>query len=488
MSKLFFLYLIIPVLMLVLFFLSKDLTLPERVEDTGISRAFLKISLYIYQKLKARPFSFSREKIRTYLITIEHKKDLEDLETEYFIRKISIVLLMATAGSFLSLMLCLSTGTKGQITEKGSLERSDFGGKEYGVDLVASDDVGNELGQYHLSVENRVYTDDEANSLFELASKELETVVLKGNESFDRVTTDLDLVESIEGFPFEIRWKLDNYEVLHFDGRLIEEKIPEDGLVVELVANYSYKDLHWQQVFYANILPKVLNPAERAYVEIEKMLQSADEQSQETGEIVLPKTYEDRQIIWNQKIKDNSILLLLLTLIGGAASYVLKDKELKKTMEERQQELLSDYPQFVSKLVLYMGAGMTVRNVFSKLAASYVKKRESGAQKRYLYEEILRVNRELMTGASESETYERFGARCMAKQYTRLSTLLSQNIRKGNSELLSLLSEESKKAFEERMEKVRKTGEEAGTKLLMPMIIMLVIVMIMIMIPAYMAF
>ena len=275
---------------------------------------------------------------------------------------------------------------------------------------------------------------------------------------------------------------------MHFDGRLIEEKIPEEGVVVELVANYSYKDLRYQQVFYANILPKVLNPAERAYVEIEKMLRSADEESAEDGEILLPENYEDHQIIWSQKLKDNSLLLLLLTLIGGAASYVLKDKELKKTMEERQQELLSDYPQFVSKLVLYMGAGMTVRNVFEKLSFSYVKKRESGAEKRYLYEEILRVNRELKTGASESEAYERFGARCATKQYTRLSTLLSQNIRKGNGELLALLSEESKKAFEERMDKVKKTGEEAGTKLLLPMIIMLVIVMAMIMIPAYMAF
>ena len=488
MSKLFFLYLIIPLLMLVLFFLSKDLTLPERVEDTGISRIFLKISLYIYQKLKARPFSFSREKIRTYLGTLEHRKDIESLETEYFIRKISIALLMASAGSFLSLMLCISSGTGGKITENGSLERGDFGGKEYGVDLVASDEAGNELGQYHLSVENRAFTDKETENLFELASKELETLVLNGNESFDRVTTDLDLVESIEGFPFDIRWKLDNYEVMHFDGRLIEDKIPEEGVVVELVANYSYKDLRYQQVFYANILPKVLNPAQRAYVEIEKMLKSADEESAEDREIFLPKTYEDHQIIWSQKLKDNSLLLLVLTLIGGAASYVLKDKELKKNMEERQQELLSDYPQFVSKLVLYMGAGMTVRNVFEKLSFSYVKKRENGAEKRYLYEEILRVNRELKTGASESEAYERFGARCATKQYTRLSTLLSQNIRKGNGELLALLSEESKKAFEERMDKVKKTGEEAGTKLLLPMIIMLVIVMAMIMIPAYMAF
>ncbi len=488
MSKLFFLYLVIPFLMLVLFFLSRDLTLPERVEDTGISRVFLKISLYIYQNLKARPFSFSREKIRTYLGTLEHRKDLESLETEYFIRKISIVLLMAAAGSFLSLMLCISSGAEVKITENGSLERSDFGGKEYSVDLVASDESGNELGQYHLPVETRVFTDEETEKLFELASKELEIVVLNGNESFDRVTTDLDLAEKLEGFPFDIRWKLDNYEVMHFDGRLIEEKIPEEGVVVELVANYSYKDLRYQQVFYANIMPKVLNPAQRVYVEIEKMLHSADEESAEDGEIVLPESYEDHKIIWSQKLKDNSLLLLLLTLIGGAASYVLKDKELKKTMEERQQELLADYPQFVSKLVLYMGAGMTVRNVFEKLSSSYVKKREKGAEKRYLYEEILRVNRELRTGASESEAYERFGARCATKQYTRLSTLLSQNIRKGNGELLVLLSEESKKAFEERMDKVKKTGEEAGTKLLLPMIIMLVIVMAMIIVPAYMAF
>jgi len=38
------------------------------------------------------------------------------------------------------------------------------------------------------------------------------------------------------------------------------------------------------------------------------------------------------------------------------------------------------------------------------------------------------------------------------------------------------------------MDTVRKLGEEAGTKLLLPMILMLLVVMVMIMIPAYMAF
>ena len=178
----------------------------------------------------------------------------------------------------------------------------------------------------------------------------------------------------------------------------------------------------------------------------------------------------------------------MLTLIGSAASYVLKDKELKKAMEERSAQMLGDYPQFVSQIVLYMGAGMTMRNIFEKLGSGYVRKRDATGEKKYLYEEILRAGRELSAGASEGSVYEHFGLRCGGQQYTRLTTLLSQNLRKGNSELLKVLQEESKRAFDERMDRVRKAGEEAGTKLLLPMIIMLVIVMVIIMIPAYMAF
>ena len=43
-------------------------------------------------------------------------------------------------------------------------------------------------------------------------------------------------------------------------------------------------------------------------------------------------------------------------------------------------------------------------------------------------------------------------------------------------------------AFEERKNMAKKYGEEAGTKMLFPMIVMLVVVMGIIMLPAVMAF
>ncbi|MBR1671275.1 MAG: type II secretion system F family protein [Butyrivibrio sp.] len=488
MSKLFILYLIFPAAMGVLFILSRDYELPPGIEETGISRAFLKISLFIYEKFFTRVRPHSSEKVRSYLETLEHRKDLRAAETEYFIRKISIVLLMATAGSFLSLMMSISSLRSGHIEDGGILRREPFGERGYEAELVASDDEGNELGEYEFKVNTRAFSEDEADELYERASDELESAILLDNPSLNEVTTDLDLVEKLPGYPFDIRWRVDNYEVMHLDGKLITEAVPSDGAVVMLTADFSYREKRWQSVLYANVMPRQLSAAEKFFNGIKEKLQRADEESLESDVIELPREYGGVAISWSERARDNSILLLIITLIGGAASYVLKDKELKDAMEKRSASMLSDYPQLVSKLVLYMGAGMSMRNIFLRLAGSYAGSLKSGREKNYLYEEILRTGRELGAGASEAAAYEQLGARCQVSQYTRLTTLLSQNLRKGNSELLSLLREESAKAFEERMDRVRKKGEEAGTKLLLPMIIMLVIVMVIIMIPAYMAF
>ncbi len=488
MSRVSFIYLILPGVMIILWILSKDLALPPGITESGISRAFIRMSLYIYKVIKKRFTSFSGEKIRMYLKVLEQRKDLDNAETEYFIRKISIVLMMATAGSFLAMMMSISAHGSTVINAGGTIERNEYGGRSFNAHLIASDEEGEELLDTTIPIRTRIYTDEEVRELFDRASLILEEKILGENESLDKVTKDLDLVDHISGYPFDISWKMDNYEIMHFDGKLNEDEIPQDGELVTLTAVYSYEKHKFEQVINAFIVPGTLSDSERAFKEIRQLLQKADEETVQKKVIPLPESYNGKRIIWTEKTKDNSMLLLALILIGAAASYVMKDKELGNTMEERRNQMLFDYPQFVSQLVLYMGAGMTVRNILKKLSDAYARDRERGGKKRYLYEEIQRSVRELSAGTSETQVYEHLGLRCGMQQYTRLFTLLSQNLRKGNSELMSLLSEESKKAFEERMDKVRKAGEEAGTKLLLPMVIMLVIVMVIIMIPAYLAF
>lgn len=483
-----FLYLIILIAVFVIWIMARNLELPPGITEDGIGRELLKVSLFIYNKLFRKRNPVKLESVRGYLTVLSNRKDIEQMETEYFIRKICIFLVMTLAGSLLALMMALSGMRGAHIVDGGTVSRKSYGEGSFETELVASKEDGEEIGEFDVLVNERSYTKEEADKLFEEASTEMERLILAENEELDEVRTDLDLVESVPGYPFSVYWKIDDYELMHYDGSLETDKIPSTGAVVTLTATYKYGDLSWQQVIPVNLIQKSLSPKERMIAGIQKLIKSADEKSVYDEQITLPQTYEGQAIVWKVKNEDNSLLILILTIIGGAAAYIFKDKELKRTMEERTEQMLSDYPQLVSKLVLYLGAGMTVRNVFEKLGRTYLKKLEQGGQKHFVYEELVRATRELSSGASEADVYERFGMRCVSQQYTRLSTLLSQNLRKGNSSLLNVLNEEATKAFNERMDTARKLGEEAGTKLLLPMILMLVIVMVIIMIPAYMAF
>lgn len=270
MSELFLLYLIIPAAVLTLFLLSKDLELPPGITETGISRAYLKASLFIYNRFKKKVRTFSGEKIRMYLGTLEQRKDLENAECEYFIRKISIVLVMATAGSALALLMSFSARSTEVIQDGSIIERGEFGEDEFDARLTASDNEGTELFNYTLPVRTRVFTKEETRRLFEEASTILEEVVLGENDSLDHVTKDLDLVTKLEGYPFDIAWQLDTYDVMHLDGKLEEDEIPEEGVVVNLTAVYSYEDEKFEQLFCANVVPRQLTESEKVYRDIRK--------------------------------------------------------------------------------------------------------------------------------------------------------------------------------------------------------------------------
>ena len=64
-------------------------------------------------------------------------------------------------------------------------------------------------------------------------------------------------------------------------------------------------------------------------------------------------------------------------------------------------------------------------------------------------------------------------------------SLLGRQIRTGGHEIRIQLEEEAQSAFTYRKEQAKKAGEEAGTKLLLPMILLMVISMAVILIPAW---
>ena len=122
------------------------------------------------------------------------------------------------------------------------------------------------------------------------------------------------------------------------------------------------------------------------------------------------------------------------------------------------------------------------------MEAEYIDSRNEGGEMKYVYEELRLCLKRLHEGVNEEECLNVFGNRCNHISYKKLVTLLIQNSKKGTTGLIQALGNETKNAFEERKQIARRLGEEAQTKLLFPMIIMLVVVMIIIIIPAYVSF
>ena len=102
-----------------------------------------------------------------------------------------------------------------------------------------------------------------------------------------------------------------------------------------------------------------------------------------------------------------------------------------------------------------------------------------------MYEEMKTTLCEMQGGVSEAAACERFGTRCGVPSYMKFGAMLSQNLRKGGRGISELLKIEAIQAFETRKSTAKRKGEEAGTKLMMPMLGMLAVVLIMVIVPAF---
>lgn len=177
----------------------------------------------------------------------------------------------------------------------------------------------------------------------------------------------------------------------------------------------------------------------------------------------------------------------LFLLLSGVLISMAMDSDLKKNCRKRSRQLLMDYGRFVNRLRLYLSAGLTLKNAFVRIMRE-LKKEKRGKEKCYLQEEMQIACYRLENGVLEEKVYQDFGRRCDEMPYRRLCFLLAMHLKQGNHQLLLLLEKEADSAQEERRNMAKKLGEEAGTKLLFPMMLMLGIVMFLILIPAYFSF
>ena len=236
---------------------------------------------------------------------------------------------------------------------------------------------------------------------------------------------------------------------------------------------------------YVGIVPRALSRYESLLLQLQQAITTEDEDSLGENMLSLP-TEIDGQRIYYREHEDRSYLLLpLLGVIAAMAIYMRQGQARRTEKKQREALLMLDYSELVSKLMVYIGAGLTVRNALETISQHFDALIARGIKEdRPLYQELRTMVIQFRRNMPESEIYLSFGRRVNLKQYTKLVSLIEQNRMNGARNLRAMLELEMEDAFEQRKTTARRLGEEAGTKLLLPLFIMLGIVMIIVIVPA----
>lgn len=396
----------------------------------------------------------------------------EKIKKLFSVKELKIYIIIAA----IALIAFLRSDNEPAVSKDGIIKRGEYYEKDLNVTLVASiEDIGNE--PYDINVSRRKLSTEELDEMFIDCYPILLGNFLNGNDSLESVTGDLAFFDQIEGYPFEIAFTSKDRDSISSSGELLAKTEGETTVLCTL----KYGDWEKELNLIIHHHPQEANSAKVIRRELDEEIKRIEKESIKDEFLSLPKTISGHSITYEDIYHKKNPLILLLGLVAillvKLGSSHDRDREKRKTRELIEQE----YPIVLQKMIMYLSSGMNLRNAWIKIYEDSIITKKINP----LYEEINKMINELKTGISEEAAYTNFSMRIAIPSITRFTSLLSQNLRKGSTDLTALLNEEAKIAFDERKRRARIKGEEAGTKLLLPMMMLMIVVMVLIMVPAF---
>ena len=392
----------------------------------------------------------------------------------YWQKKYIITVIIGIAAAVVLIALAVASGGRDDYEYISELVRPDSGEILYELEVIQ----GESIDELQVYVGGRVLTDEELEQVFAQAEKLLEERFLGENEGMDMIENPVNLINTLPEYDMQVRWYIEDREVIDYWGNIYQGNEEKTTTVIAtLVYEKEAGEEKSREYIYE---PKVSPYSERQLhnMEIKEIFDTADADSANRDSVILPQSYNGRKLQYRIK-KKNEVFRFILIIPLIIAVVIIEKRSMQAGRKKKlQEELTREYPEIISKLSLLTGAGMTPYNALKRIAAD-----GDGEA----YSRLAAVVGNIQSGASERAQYSSFGRIFGLGAYSRLGSMLEQNTVKGNERLRIMLREECEQALEERKARARKAGEQAGTKMLFPMMLMLLIVMAVIMVPAFMS-
>lgn len=366
-----------------------------------------------------------------------------------------------------------------------SLEREDYGGDPVVYDLSVE---GLEQGTVpvQIQVPPRRYTEQEAAEIFAKVKAGILEEILGENPSLQEVRHDLILPTEKPG-GIRIAWRSSEPEVLDEDGTILAGWESDSGTQVTLQAEITDGFCRDEMEVSAIVYPPEKSEAEQLASQLAKQVEQEAAKQPGAVQVALPREFEGRTLRFRKETGTEYLLFPVLGVVLAMFFHWQAKNTEMEARKKREKQLQYDYADLVYQLMVFTGAGLTVSRAWKQIVGNYEKRLGNRtSQPRAVYEEMEIALGEMENGRPESQAVSRFGERCQLNEYRRLSSILGQNRHTGMKNLQELLAQEMDTAWEQQKQAAKRLGEEAGTKLLLPLFLMLLVVMVLVMVPAMM--
>lgn len=377
------------------------------------------------------------------------------------------------------------------------IEREGYAGDEQNIGIMLK--KGDEKQENVLQIEKQRLTKKQQEKKMDEAFTSLEDTMLGENHSWNKIESDLNFCLDQETFPFDVEFVPDDYDLINGDGYVknmwedlsikgYSENDIKKGIAAKVTVILWYGTKSRKKEYKMTVFERRKTASEQQFESVMNFLKSKERKSVCKEGFLIPSSVDGVEISLTNKnaLSSGSVFLAGILLTG---LLLLREKENEKQVKKQTLEKLRRcYPWFVNEMMLLLGAGMQVKHIFSTMIAECGEDMDRQDDREPLIKEIVRAKCSMDNGMSEEQVYYQLGRRLKLPCYIKLMTLLEQNVKRGTKGLTGIFETEEMAALEERKNLARRYGEEAGTKLLGPMILLLLVVMLMIMIPAFLSF
>lgn len=174
---------------------------------------------------------------------------------------------------------------------------------------------------------------------------------------------------------------------------------------------------------------------------------------------------------------DNLTLCMGVAIIFGIVFPYISLKDLEKKVMKRHDLIAIDMPEIVNKIVILTGAGLTLQGALMKISSEmYTDK--------IIYKELAYTMQMIASGESANVAFDHMAMKCNTVEMRRFISIILQNIHRGGSDVSVALSSIGEELWRGRKATALRLAEEASTKMLFPMMLMLFAVILLVVVPA----